>query len=192
MYPRPRNNQFSRCTQNVILGTHTLHGAIFVEASYQPNLVDQNILWQTAGHGIYEHDSTGQIFAHNLIAHSTRCGLHLHGRITDRRVDGRPMVYGRHTVRNNVLIGNAQPDQFLGDPSDVAENVRDGATATLDATALTLTWSLPPAGTKCSLVPGVTHDLLGRPRAAPATCAGPFGAPAGTRQKLASSPAAVP
>ena len=178
------NNQFSRCTQNVIVGTHTIHGAIFVEASYQPNLVDQNILWNTDGHGIYEHDSTGQVFAHNLIAHSSKCGLHLHGKITDRRVDGREMVYGRHTVRNNVLIGNAQPSQFLGEPSDVADNVQEGATARLDLQRMTLTWSTPAAGTSCKPVTGIAHDLLGRAREGHKTCAGPFARPAGNAEKL--------
>jgi Right handed beta helix region len=180
------NNQFSRCTQNTIIGTHTIHGAIFLEASYQPNLVDQNMLWKTDGHGIYEHDSTGQIFAHNLIAHSSKCGLHLHGKITDRRVDGREMVYGRHTVRNNVLIDNALASQFLGEPSDVADNVQEGATASLDEVVLTLSWNVPVAGTRCRPVAGITHDLLGRTRVGPEICAGPFAEPAGKDQKLAN------
>ena len=176
------NNQFSRCTQNLIVGTHTIHGAIFVEASYQPNLVDQNILWNTDGHGIYEHDSSGQVFAHNLIAYSTKSGLHLHGRITDRVVDGRAMTYGRHTVRNNVLIGNATPSDFLGEPSDVAHNVEEGASARLDLKRRFLTWNIPDAGTRCPPVPGVTYDLLGQPRVGNETCAGPFAAPAGSTE----------
>lgn len=179
------NNQYSRCSQNVILGTHTIHGAIFVEASYLPNLIDQNILWQTDGHGIYEHDSTGQIFAHNLIAHSSKCGLHLHGRITDRRVDGREMVYGRHIVRNNLLLANARADQFLGEPSDVADNVQEGAAATLDLRSLTLSWSVPSAGTGVRPVAGIAHDVLGQPREAQEVCAGPFAKAVGKDQKLA-------
>ena len=178
------NNQFSRCTGNVIVGTHTIHGAIFVEASYQPNLVDQNIIWKTDGHGIYEHDSTGQLFAHNLIAHSTKCGLHLHGKITDRRVDRREMVYGRHTVRNNTLINNAKPNEFLGEPSDVADNVQEGATAQLDLERMTLSWTAPAGGMQCKPVPGITHDLLGKPRHGQETCAGPFAKPSGKAEKL--------
>jgi len=182
------NNQFSRCTQNLIVGTHTIHGAIFVEASYQPNLVDQNILWNTEGYGIYEHDSTGQWFAHNLIAHSSKCGLHLHGKITDRRVDGRAMIYGRHTVRNNVLIENAQPSEFLGEPSQVAANVQEGATAQLDLQRMTFTWSTPAPGMSCKPLPGITHDFLGQPRSGQETCAGPFAKPAGAAEKLPSWP----
>ena len=178
------NNQFSRCSQNIIAGTHTIHGGIFVEASYQPNLVDQNAIFDTDGHGIYEHDSTRQIFAHNLIVRSSKSALHLHGKITDRRVDGREMSYGSHTVRNNLLIGNARPNEFLGQPSEVAHNVASGATASLDLQRLTITWSTPESGRTCPPVPGITHDLFGRPRDGQTTCAGPFGTPQGNDVKL--------
>ena len=182
------NNQFSRCSQNVIVGTHTIHGAIFVEASYQPNLVDQNILWNTDGHGIYEHDSFGQVFAHNLIGHSAKCGLHLHGKITDRRVDGRTMTYGQHTVRNNLLIDNARPDEFLGQLSDVVDNVASGATASLDLQRLAVTWNTPKNGRALKPVSGITHDLLGQPRAGHETCVGPFAVPQGSNVTLAFWP----
>jgi hypothetical protein len=168
------NIQFSRCTQNVIVGTRTIHGAIFVEASYQPNLIDQNVIFNTTGHGIYEHDSTNQAFAHNLIAHSSRCGLHLHGKITDRRVDRREMVYGRHTVHNNVLIANARDNEYLGEPSDVSGNVESNAMAQLDLEQRTLAWTFPPAATDRRPLPGITHDLSGRPRDTRSTIAGPF------------------
>lgn len=182
------NNQFSRCSQNVIVGTHTMHGAIFVEASYEPNLVDQNIVFDTDGHGIYEHDSTGQIFAHNLVVRSSKCGLHLHGRITDRRVDGREMSYGRHIVRNNVLIDNRRASEFLGQPSEVAENVEGGASAALDLRRLTMSWSIPESGKGCDPVSGITHDWLNRSRGDRQTSAGPFGTPQGSDVKLTFRP----
>ncbi len=178
------NNQFSRCTQNVIVNTQTIHGAIFMEASYQPNLVDQNLIWKTDGHGIYEHDSTGQIFVHNLIADSSKSGLHLHGRITDRRVDGRAMVYGRHVARNNMLIRNAKADYFGGEPSDAADNLTEGVTATLDALAMTVSWSIPAAGMSCKPVPGITHDFFGNLRKGQEVPVGPFAKPVGSAQKL--------
>ena len=65
-------SQFSRCMQNVIIGSKTIHGGIFVEASYEPNLVDQNFIWDTQGHGIYEHDSCNQKFANNFIGQSAK------------------------------------------------------------------------------------------------------------------------
>jgi alpha-N-arabinofuranosidase len=173
------NNQFSRCMGNLIVGSHTMHGGIFIEASYEPNLVDQNVILNTDGHGIYEHDSSGQVFANNLIAHSSKSGLHLHGKITDRRVDGRTMTYGRHSVLNNVWIGNAKPNEFLGDPSTVALNVEDGATGRLDLESQEFAWEVPESGRRCPLVPGVTYDLLGLPRDGKETCAGPFASSAG-------------
>ncbi|HYG35342.1 MAG TPA: right-handed parallel beta-helix repeat-containing protein [Clostridia bacterium] len=178
------NNQFSRCTQNIIIGSHTIHGGIFLEASYKPNLVDHNIIWNTEGHGIYEHDSTGQIFAHNLIGYSSKSGFHLHGQITDRRVDGRNMTYGRHTVRNNVLVSNARPNEFLGEPSEVGSNVQDGVTAQLDSQRLVLTWAAPRAALCCQPLPSVTHDFYGKPRKGSETLAGPFLAPADTSRNL--------
>lgn len=90
------DNRHSRCCQNIVLGSRTRNGGIFVEASPVVNLVDHNIVWDTTGHGIYEHDSRGQIFAHNLVGRSTGEGFHLHGKITDRRVGGEPMTYGGH------------------------------------------------------------------------------------------------
>jgi hypothetical protein len=173
------NNQFSRCTGNLIVGSHTIHGGIFIEASYEPNLVDQNVIWNTDGHGIYEHDCSGQMFANNLIAHSSKSGLHLHGKITDRQVDGRTMTYGRHSVLNNVLVGNAKTNEFLAEPSSVAHNVEDGATARLDLESREFAWEVPESGRRCPLVPGITHDLLGQLRSGHATCAGPFADPAG-------------
>jgi hypothetical protein len=178
------NNQFSRCSQNVIAGTHTIHGAIFFEASYEPNLVDQNVIFDTDGHGIYEHDSTRQTFAHNLIVRSSKSGLHLHGKITDRQVDGRTMTYGRHIARNNVLIDNARSNEFLGEPSDATDNVADGATAALDLRRQTITWTMLESGRTAKPVSGITHDLLGRPRLGNETCAGPFAAPQGSNVVL--------
>lgn len=109
------DNRYSRCCQNLVLGSHSRNGAIFVEASIVPNLIDQKIVWDTQGHGLYEHDSRRQIFANNLVGHSS--GFHLHGKITDRRVGRGPMSCGGHYVANNLLVGNAQADTFRDDPS---------------------------------------------------------------------------
>ena len=156
-----------------IVGTRTIHGAIFVEASYQPNLIDQNVIFNTTGHGIYEHDSTNQTFAHNLIAHSSRCGLHLHGKVTDRRADRCEMVYGRHTVHNNVLIAHARDNEYLGEPSDVSGNIESNTTAQLDLEQLTLAWTFPPAASRRPL-PGITNDLSNLPRDTQSTSVGSF------------------
>ena len=56
------DNRGSRCCENLVVGSHNKNGAIFIEASTVPNLVDHNIVWDTTGHGIYEHDSRRQIY----------------------------------------------------------------------------------------------------------------------------------
>ena len=168
------DNRNSRCCQNIIVNAHTIHGGIFVEASYVPNLIDQNFIWGTHGHGIYEHDCSHQVFAHNFIGQSTGSGLHLHGKITDRRIDGHPPEYGLHQVRNNLLIQNTKTNMFGGQPSRVSGNLSEGISAGFDRATLTLTLSATDRPPGCEPVPEVSRDFLGRLRTGSDTVAGPF------------------
>jgi hypothetical protein len=156
------DNRFSRCSQNIILGTRTLHGGIFMEASFEPNLVDQNFIWDTTGHGIYEHDSCNQIFAHNFIGRSSRSGLHLHGKITDRQIAGRPIVGGRHHVLNNLLTQNAVTNEFRGESSRIEGNHEAGASVANTPAGLefTCTSALPDV----ERVEKIITDSFGAPR----------------------------
>jgi hypothetical protein len=180
------DNRNSRCTRNVIIGSRTMHGAIFLEASFIPNLIDQNVVWDTEGHGVYEHDSTGQMFAHNFIGRASGAGFHLHGRMTDRRIADREPAYGRHTVRNNLLFACEKPDVFGGEPSVVEGNLARGITAELDPDTVRLMWSVDGAAAlSCPLVPWVDRDFHGRPRRGPATVPGPLGRlPGGRAQSV--------
>jgi hypothetical protein len=168
------DNRNSRCCQNIIVNAQTMHGGIFVEASYVPNLIDQNFIWGTRGHGIYEHDCSHQIFAHNFIGLSTRSGLHLHGKITSRRIAQQEPEYGLHQVRNNLLYHNTVTNVFRGQPSTISGNLSDGFTAAFNPEELELTLSatnrLPP----CEPLPEVGYDFFGKPRNGPKTVAGPF------------------
>jgi alpha-N-arabinofuranosidase len=170
------DNRNSRCCQNVILHTRTIHGGIFVEASFVPNLVDQNFIWQTEGHGIYEHDCSHQIFAHNFIGHSSGSGLWLHGKMTGRRIAGRDPEYGLHEVRNNILFENTRTNRYGGQASKVAGNLSDGLVATFNREKMELIWSveaksLPPT----EPVPRMTHDFWGKRRKEIQVSPGPFG-----------------
>jgi hypothetical protein len=108
---------------------------------------------------------------------------------TDKYTDNYISVgYGRHTVRNSALIGNAQPSQFLGEPSDVADNVQEGATSALDTKAWTLMWRVPAAGLSCKPVAGIALYVFGQPRAGEKVCAGPFAKPVGNAEKLSLWP----
>jgi hypothetical protein len=168
------DNRNSRCCQNLIVNARTIHGGIFVEASYVPNLIDQNFIWETQGHGIYEHDCSHQIFAHNFIGRSTGSALHLHGKMTDRRVGGRVLEYGSHQVRNNLLYQNTKSNLFGGQPSVLAGNLPEGITAEFNRGALELFWSATVAPPRCESVPGVRYDFFGQPRKDSDVLAGPF------------------
>ena len=169
------DNRNSRCCQNLIVNAHTIAGGIFVEASYVPNLIDQNFIWGTQGDGIYEHDCGRQVFAHNFIAQSTGCGFHLHGQITDRRIGGVEQAYGLHQVRNNVLYQNTKSNIFRGQPSTISGNVSEGITAAFDRQRLRLLWSGTGGLPQGEPVREVTHDFFGARRKGPMATAGPLG-----------------
>jgi hypothetical protein len=170
------DNRNSRCCQNVIVNARTMHGGIFVEASYVPNLIDDNFIWGTRGHGIYEHDSAHQVVAHNFIAHSSGSGIHLHGQITPRRIGSHEPEYGMHQVLNNVLVENTLPDKYLGQPSQAAGNLVGGVRVTFDRDKLELAWSVGRDYLVWGKpVPGVVRDFFGKPRSESQAAAGPFG-----------------
>jgi hypothetical protein len=178
------DNRFSRCTQNLIVNTRTMFGGIFIEASQQPNLIDQNIVWGSAGHGIYEHDCFGQIFAHNLLARNSGSGFHLHGRITDRKIAGQEPRYGKHTVKNNLLSANKQPVLYGGEPSEHSGNIEEGITAELNRASWKLTLSIEPAPADVSSLSWLTRDYFDAPRQADRSAPGPFRQISPTPQQL--------
>jgi hypothetical protein len=168
------DNRNSRCCQNIIVNARTMHGGIFVEASYVPNLIDHNFIWGTQGHGIYEHDCSHQIFAHNFIAQSTRSGLHLHGKITSRRIAPGEPEYGAHQVLNNILYQNSSTNVFGGLPSTISGNLSDGITAVFNRQGLELTWSVTGPVPPCDPVPEAGYDFFGNPRNGQKAVPGPF------------------
>ncbi len=167
-------NVNSRCSQNVVVGSRTVNGGIFIEASLRPNMIDHNFVWDTRGAGIYEHDCRGQIICHNLIGRSTGPAVFLRGKITNRRVSGEPIVGGDHTVVNNVLVANKEAIRTKDKQRDLANNLTDGVVADFDRKALTLTWHVTGARPKCSPVKGVTHDFFGKVRPPGPPLPGPF------------------
>jgi len=183
-------NANSRCTQNVVIGSRSrFHGGIFVEASCRPNLVDHNIVWGTRGCGIYEHDCSNQVFAHNLIAHSTKAAILLRGKVTNRKLYGKPIASGGHRAVNNLFVGN-QPNAVVQQKgkSEVAGNLDAGIEAQLDPTTHTLTLSLPKPLPRCIVLNAVTHDYRGVERGRPRRTPGPFEVEAGSSTKIRLAP----
>ncbi|MFW6164219.1 MAG: right-handed parallel beta-helix repeat-containing protein [Planctomycetota bacterium] len=180
-------NDNARCTQNVIIGTRTQRfGAIFIEASCRPNLIDHNILWDTRGCGIYEHDCSHQVVAHNLIGHSTKAAVVLRGKVTNRKLYGQPIASGDHRVVNNVFVEN-KPNRVVQHKgkSDVGGNLARGVQATLDRGTLTLTWSASGKLPACTILNSITHDFLGAERRRQGRRPGPF-------RDIPAEPTAVP
>ncbi len=97
------DNRHSRVCRNLIVGTRSMFGGVFIEASHTPNLVDNNIILDTDGNGIYSHDSDRITVAHNLITRSTRAAVFLCLGDAKRWVQGRGATSRRHRVLNNIF-----------------------------------------------------------------------------------------
>jgi len=170
-------NVNSRCTQNIIVGSRTIHGGIFIEASQKPNVIDRNFIWGTHGAGIYEHDCRGQVFCHNFIARSTGPALRLRGKVTNRRVHGQPILSGGHTVINNILFDNKRLIETRHKQKDLSNNLSEGIVATFDRKTLTLTWHITAGLPKCRALNTVTHDFFAKPWPPERLAPGPFREP---------------
>lgn len=96
-------NENSRCCENIIINTDSIFGGIFLEASHIPNMVDNNFIWGSTSHGIYEHDTDYLTIAHNFIANIAGAGICLRLGETKRWVFGRGATSRGHKVLNNIL-----------------------------------------------------------------------------------------
>ncbi len=111
------DNHNSRCCENVIINTESVFGAIFLEASQHPNMIDHNIVWGCSTCGIYEHDTDYLIIAHNLVAMAESAILLKRGD-PERWLHGRGSTGKKHKVLNNILldcgtmIEFANPDNY--------------------------------------------------------------------------------
>ena len=182
-------NVNSRCCENIIVGTRTIHGGIFIEASLVPNLIDRNFIWGTQGNGIYEHDCRGQTFAHNFIGRSTGPGILLRGKVTDRKVGGQPVGGGMHVAVNNILFANKELISTKDKQEDLSGNVGEGVAAEFDRETLTLTWHVAGELMPGRVVPAITHDFFRKPWLPERRVAGPFCDPPRTSTALRLLPA---
>ena len=89
-----------------------MFGAVFVEASHAPNLIDHNIILDTDGHGVYAHDSDRITVAHNLIARCSKAAVYLRLGQAKRWVQGRGATSRRHRVLNNLFTDNDTVVEF--------------------------------------------------------------------------------
>ena len=187
------NNTNSRVTGNVITDISTVLGAVFVEASQQPNLVDNNVFWNIDGKGVCAADTDCLTVAHNLFGH-------VHGDLvfarvtTGRTLGGRKLTSTRNRVVNNIFV-DSEGSLSFGDPSNSADyNVYISTTApgaakplatethsavirgevSLNEETMLLSWRPQSPLGPVPAVPGCQRDFAGRERDAQATAPGPF------------------
>ena len=114
------DNRHCRITQNVVINALERHnGAIFIEASQQPNWIDHNIVWHAWRSGITLFDSDKVLVAHNLIAHTAIPVLSKVN--TDRSLHGRRLTSRDNVVRNNLFYANSDLPVF-GDPGNTCDD----------------------------------------------------------------------
>ncbi len=98
-----------RLTENIIVGVHSpSYGGIFLEASYKPNLIDRNIIWDCDAYGFYQHDCNDLTIANNLIGNCTKVPVFINTQAGDRQVDietNRVSVVVRNAILGNIFYG---------------------------------------------------------------------------------------
>jgi len=95
------DNKYCRITQNTVYDmSMCCNGALYIEASQVPNMIDHNIVWDTHGVAIYCGDSDSLTIAYNLIGPCSNDGV-LTRAPTNRELNGRIL-----TSRHNRLINN--------------------------------------------------------------------------------------
>ena len=116
------NNINTRVTQNVLANIESVNGAIFIEASQVPNIVDRNFVWNVEGSGIYQHDCDELTVAHNFVAHCTKEAVEM--RICQgRMVGGRLSTCKRNRVLNNIFIKARKGVSFIDDDNLSDNNI---------------------------------------------------------------------
>lgn len=111
-----------RATNNLFVDTLYPGGAIFVEASEEPNWVDHNVIWNTKGNGVYLQDCDGVHIFDNIIGGST--GAAVDGRVcTERQLHGRPVTCRNNHVRSNIFVDNKLDVSFTDPDNTVEDNV---------------------------------------------------------------------
>jgi alpha-L-arabinofuranosidase len=186
------DNQNSRITGNVMHDINTVQGAVFIEASQSPNLVDNNVIWNINGEGVRLADTDQAIVAHNFFARVTE-ELVFAEVATDRSLNGRRLSCTGNRIVNNVVVDQGKP-VLSGDPSNVADYnvylftraeqtaIRDSGkhsevsqgTVSFNADRLLLTWEPESPLPVVPIVKNCELDFFGRERTPTGNIPGPF------------------
>ena len=116
------DNKNSRATGNVL---HDIapnnNGAIFLEASRTPNLIDHNVIWNADTDALSVGDTDNARVMHNLVGHS-RVPIVVQV-ITDRTLDDRPMTAKNQIIKNNLFYENEQPPVIEDEENTLDHNI---------------------------------------------------------------------
>jgi hypothetical protein len=115
----------SRVTRNVCISNRG--AGIFVEMGDGPVLVDHNILALTRiGDGIYSHDASGAVYAHNLFMGNAHFGIYIRTATARdvRRDDGERVRVesSRNRIMGNVFVDNWRGHLCIPYPSPLAQD----------------------------------------------------------------------
>lgn len=117
----------ARVTRNLVV--NSLGSGIFIELGADRCIVDHNVVAYTRlGDGIYAHDASDVLIAHNLLFGNAHYGVYMRY-VTDRpfghfRGEPRPAGCSRNRILNNLFIDNYRGHLCL---SAVAERSRDNS-----------------------------------------------------------------
>jgi hypothetical protein len=115
------DNINSRVTRNLIYNVSCNFGGIFMEVSFRPNLVDNNLVWNCGKNGIYQHDADSLYIVHNIIGQSKENGIKMTSN-AGRKKDNGEFTTARHNiVLNNILIDNHIPF-YYSDTLNISDN----------------------------------------------------------------------
>ncbi|CAN5481251.1 hypothetical protein BH23BAC1_BH23BAC1_23910 [soil metagenome] len=190
------DNKNSRITGNLIhdIGP-TYGGAVYIEASQHPNMIDNNILWKVEGIGISLKDTDETIVAHNLIAHTDQPLVSQVN--TTRKLNGRPLSSTNNKILNNIFFASRDLPVVKDQSNIFDQNIwagskaeslfaswknqgweRKGAFVQLDISPMEgmgeLSFSLDQPLQLVEPVKWVNSDFFGQLRPAGQTAIGPF------------------
>lgn len=147
------DNRNSRITQNLVYDVRDAHnGAVFIEASRVPNMIDHNVIWSVWEPAVNLFDTDNTVVCHNLIAKSA---IPVLARVnTDRSMGGARLTCEHNVVRNNLFYRNVALPVI-----ESADNVCDQNVYVGNAGGVDLGGRENPAWDQASVVMDFEADL---------------------------------
>ena len=124
-------NRNTRVCRNLVHHISSYHGGIFFEASNAPNLIDNNIVHQVNGSGIYQHDCDLLLIAHNLVFDCSTAGI----RMLKNKDRDRVGLGKNNRVINNIVAECAVPVDYFDSENSSDHNIFAGLDESFDLEA---------------------------------------------------------